>query len=220
MKLDPVRLQALDILVQVDEGWRLDGLLDRALDAQPGAQERGLLAELVRGTLQWRERYRHVLKSFVTRDLPTDPHLFWLLLLSLHQLLALDGVPAYAAVHQAGELCSRRVSEQKVGFVNGVLQSVKRLVLPGGQEQAPSAERAQRLRPLFDDLEDDPARRLAAWESHPAWLVQGWVQRFGLETTRNICQANNLPVAMGLRVLEPADPRGAAGHPAGRGLGR
>ena len=206
MSLDPVRLSALDILVRVDEGGRLDGLLDEALDRLASDQERGFLVELVRGSLQWRERYRHVLKSCVERDLPTDPRLLAILLLSLHQLLALDGVPPYAAVHQAGELCRRRVGKRQVSFVNGVLQRVNRLVRPEGADEGPAGDRLERLRPLFADLAEDLARQLATWHSHPVWLVQGWVERFGFEQAREICRANNRPVPLGLRVLEPEDP--------------
>jgi 16S rRNA (cytosine967-C5)-methyltransferase len=204
MSADPVRLRALDILVRVAEGGRLDALLPAAQASLGSDQERSLLAALVRGTLQWRERYRHVLKHFVTRELPEDPHLLWLLFLSLHQLVALDGVPAYAAVHQAGQLCRRRVGEAQVGFVNGVLQTVKRHVLPEDQD-ASSAARVERLRSLFQDLETDPVRHLAIWQSHPIWLVQGWHDRFGLETAAAICAANNQPVPLGLRILEPVE---------------
>ncbi len=208
MKTDPIRLRALDLLVQVDQGGRLDPLLDEALAALPEARDRAFLAELVRGTLQWRERYRHVLTCFLRRQAPDNPVLLQVFFLALHQLVALDRVPPYAAVHQAGQLCRQRVSTGQVGFVNGILQAVCRRLLPDWNEsQGPdAATREQRLRPLFETLETDTARLLAAWHSHPLWLVQGWLAEYGEAATREICAADNRPVDVFFHVLEPAAP--------------
>jgi 16S rRNA (cytosine967-C5)-methyltransferase len=205
MKVDPVRLLALDLLVRADQGEPLDPLLDRALAGQADPRSASFLAELVRGTVQWRERYRHVLNSFVTRKLPEDPALRQLLFLSLHQLLGQDGVPAYAAIHQAGQLCRARVSDRQVAFVNGVLQAVRRQIL-GEDDTLDFAARESKLRPLFADIEADPVRWVATWHSHPGWLVKRWQERFGLETAEAICAANNRLVPLCFHVLEPAEP--------------
>lgn len=215
MKADPVRLLALDLLVQVDRGALLDPLLDQALDGMTDQRSRAFLAELVRGSIQWRERYRQVLRSFVSRKFPEDDVLLQLFYLSLHQLLGLDGVAPFATIHQAGELCRVRVSEKQVGFVNGILQAVRRQILPDrqsdDQESGPDLrEREQRMLPLFEELQDDPGRWLAAWYSHPQWLVQGWLERFGRERTEAICLANNRRAGLYFHVLEPADPRQAS----------
>jgi 16S rRNA (cytosine967-C5)-methyltransferase len=205
MKSDPVRRLALTILVEVEAGKILDRQLDAAFDQLSEPRDRAFLAEMVRGTIQWRERYRHILKSFAKRQLPEDPVLLQLLFLSTHQLLAMGSVPPYAAIHQAGQLCRERVSDDKVGFVNGLLQALKRRLLPeeGNQADAARLPDPSRLLPLFDDLSTDPVRHLAAWQSHPMWLIQRWVDRFGAEATEAICNANNQPLDLGLRVLEP-----------------
>ena len=46
---------------------------------------------------------------------------------------------------------------------------------------------------------DDPVS-LAVWGSHPQWLVERWLDRFGLEATRALMLANNRAAAVGLRV--------------------
>lgn len=205
MSIDPVRVQALDILVEVDGGRPLDPLLKSNLGRLEDPRDAAFLAELVRGTIQWRERYRHVLQQFVSRTIPENPTLRQLLYMSLHQLLAMRSVPSYAALHQAGELCRAKVSVRKVGFVNGVLQTVRRRVLPGQADETTGHELPDEriLRTLFEDIAADPVRHLAAWSSHPGWLVKRWYDRFGTDLATAICAANNQPVDLCFRVLEP-----------------
>jgi 16S rRNA (cytosine967-C5)-methyltransferase len=46
----------------------------------------------------------------------------------------------------------------------------------------------------------DDAAALAVWGSHPLWLVERWLARFGVEDTRALMLANNRAVPVGLRV--------------------
>ena len=211
MKADPVRRQAHEILIAVDEGHPLDPLLARGLDRTSDPRGRAFLAELVRGTLQWQGRYDHLIKSFSRRKPPTDSPTLSLLRMSLHQMLAQGSVPAYAAIHQAGELCRRRPGARKLPFVNGLLQSVRRKVLGDDESNQPEpAEIETRLRPFFEMPGADGAARLAAWQSHPEWLVRKWIAHFGYQKTEAICSWNNQPVPLVFHVLHPTDPVEAA----------
>jgi 16S rRNA (cytosine967-C5)-methyltransferase len=129
-----------------------------------------------------------------------------LLRLSLHQLIGMDGVPAYAAIHQAGELCRRQPGPRQVGFVNGLLQAVRRQVdVPG---EAGRGEQAvlDLLRAQFEPLAGDRAAWIAAWHSHPLWLVERWIRHFGPEAAEAVCAWNNRPVPLAFHVLPPVDP--------------
>jgi 16S rRNA (cytosine967-C5)-methyltransferase len=217
MKPDPVRSRALDVLVSVDRGGNLDPLLNHVLDALPDARDRAFCAQLVRGTLQWRGRYDHLIKRFSRRRPPTDPGILNLLRLSLHQLLGQDGVPPYAAIHQAGELCrGLKGGARAVGFVNGFLQSVRREIV--GDDPTDPGVVEGRLRRQFADLEKDPAAWCAAWHSHPRWLVDRWSRAWDAPTAEAICAHNNRSVPVVFHVLEPADPGEMADRLASRGL--
>ncbi len=224
MSVCPVRRRALDLLLRLEDGQLLDAGLDRSLDqlrAGGGTdQEAAFLAELVRGTLQWRGRYDHIIDAFASRKPPRDPRLRCLLRLALHQLVALDGVPAHAVLHQAGELCRARLSSRLVGFVNGLLRNVRRELRP--TDDLDQAERRRRLRRVFAPLEPDGAAWLAAWHSLPPWLVERWLGRWEPSTVANICEAANSPVPVTLRVLEGADPdkEAEALHAQGRSVAR
>jgi 16S rRNA (cytosine967-C5)-methyltransferase len=211
MKADPVRRQAHDILIAVDEGHPLDPVLARGLDRTSDPRGRAFLAELVRGTLQWQGRYDHLIKRFSRRKPPADSPTLSLLRMSLHQMLGQGSVPAYAAIHQAGELCRLRPGARKLPFINGLLQSVRRKVLgEDEQNELEPAEIEKRLRPFFEMPGGDRATRLAAWQSHPEWLVRRWISHFGYPKTEAICSWNNQPVPLVFHVLHPADPVEAA----------
>lgn len=198
MSCEPVRRRALDVLLAVDGGERLDPLLDRALTECAARRDAAFLAELVRGTLQWRGRYDHVIAHFSRKRPPTEPVLVNILRLALHQMLGLDGVPAYAAIHQAGEQCRRSLGRGKVGFVNGLLQAARRELL--GEAKAPK-NREQELGKLFADFANDRPRWLAAWHSLPPWLVDRWVRHFGVAPAGEICAWTNSPLATHLHIL-------------------
>ena len=210
MKADPVRRLAHDVLIAVDEGRSLDQELEPRLNGLADPRDRAFLAELVRGTLQWQGRYDHLITRFARRRPPTDSPTLCLLRMSLHQMLGLDSVPVYAAIHQAGELCRRRPGARKMPFINGLLQNVKREILSDDGDGKPdSAEREKRLRRIFEESIKDRAARLAAWQSHPRWLVKKWIDGYGWDTAEAVCSWNNLRVPLVFHVLDPMDPEKA-----------
>jgi 16S rRNA (cytosine967-C5)-methyltransferase len=211
MKADPVRRRAHEILIAVEDGQPLDRVLAEGLNLTTETRDRAFLAELVRGTVQWQGRYDHLIKRFSRKKAPDDAPTVTLLRMSLHQMIGQQAVPAYAAIHQAGELCRLQPGKRKQPFVNGMLQSVKREVLEKGQVGSlDPAERENNLRPFFETPGADRCAGLAAWQSHPLWLVQKWVAQFGWEKTEAICTWNNRPVPLVFHVLAPVDPATAA----------
>lgn len=146
-------------------------------------RDAALLHELVLGTLRWRARLDHVLRLAAERELAAiDPALLNPLRLALFQLLALDRVPAHAAVSEAVEEVRRRGRGRAAGFANAVLRRVSR----------------QARWEAWPVHETDAARRLAIEQSHPEWLVRRWLRRFGVERTERLLAANNRPRKPGL----------------------
>ena len=213
MSIDPVRRLGLDVLIRFEDGGQLDALLEQARSELPRganeARDAAFLSELVRGTVQWRARYDFLLSQFSRQGLPKERRLLCLLRMSLHQLLAMDKVPSYAAVDQAARLCRRRIAAGKVGYVNGLLQAIRRRFVPEGDDPAPGTEAAtsvrktERLEAFFAERIADPVVRLATWSSHPHWLVSRWVERYGAEQAAAICVADNTPAPLFFHVLDP-----------------
>jgi 16S rRNA (cytosine967-C5)-methyltransferase len=214
MSVDPVRRAALTVLVRVAEGRSLAPELDAALAGLPkdhGRSSRGFLTELVKGTLGWQGLYDHLIRQLSRRRPARDPLTLVVLRLSLHQLLACGGVPAYAAVHQAGELCRAGGRPRQVRYVNGLLQAmVRRLDAAGGDVTAA-------LKPLCPDPRRDPEGHLAVRQSLPRWLVHRWLVRLGEEEAAQLCRHLNHPAPLTFHCLPPADPEETARELAGSG---
>src|SRR5690606_28877408 len=120
--------------------------------------------------------------------------------LGAYQLLEMGSVPVYAAVSQAVEMAKRVAGKGAGGLVNGVLQSLNR----------------QAARLEFPDAESDPVEHLATWGSHPHWLVERWVARFGVDGARALVEANNSRPELYIRPIgipaeEARERLGAAG---------
>jgi 16S rRNA (cytosine967-C5)-methyltransferase len=104
-KKTDVRQSATEILLKVDSRKAYANLLlDHVLrHAAIVERDRALLTELVYGTLRWRGKIDALLKLYLNRSLTdADPFIRNLLRVTLYQLLFLDKVPDYAAVHERG----------------------------------------------------------------------------------------------------------------------
>jgi len=178
--------------VRVSAGWVLDrtlasrapvdSYLESAL-ARFDERDQALLRELVLGSLRWLRRLDQVIADASRRRLADiEPALLAPLRIGAYQLLFLDRVPHHAAVDEAVEQAHQLTHRGGASFVNGVLRAIAR---------------APRLAD-WPVRESDPVRRLAIDQSHPDFLVERWVARFGRGRTVALLAANNRPKAMQL----------------------
>lgn len=178
------RRAAYDVLEQVRAGRTFDAALDRAVK-QLGDADRRLAHELAAGVLRGQSALDARLAPLVPRGWESvAPELKEVLRLGAFQLTALDRVPAHAAVDTSVALAKETAGARAGGFVNAVLRKLA--------EKAEGAERAEK---------PTTAGALAEAESHPEWLVERWVRRFGLEETAQLLRWNNTRPRL---VLQPA----------------
>ncbi|MBP1999353.1 16S rRNA (cytosine967-C5)-methyltransferase [Paenibacillus shirakamiensis] len=177
---------ALQVLTQVEEdgaysNMQLHGALQRS---ELKGADAGLATELVYGTISRLSTIDYFLEPFVAKGMKKlQPWVRNLLRLSFYQLYYLDRIPAHAAVNEAVNIAKKRGHQGISGMVNGVLRNVLRrkdeLKLP---EHLPAAE------------------RIALEHAHPQWLVERWISQYGEEVTNAMCQANNEPPSVSVRV--------------------
>ncbi len=161
-----------------------DRLLDSAhARAGEDARDRALLHELVKGTLRWRGRLDWALDRRIHIGLAAvQPWIRNVLRLGAYQLLMLDRIPPHAAVDESVKLAHKYGHPGAAGLVNSVLRRL-------------AEEKETILWPEGDDAES-----LAVFGSHPVWMVERWLARFGADGTRALLLANNRSVPTGLRV--------------------
>ncbi|UZN05192.1 RsmB/NOP family class I SAM-dependent RNA methyltransferase [Cellulomonas sp. S1-8] len=126
-------------------------------------RDAGFATELAYGTLRLRGRYDAVLTQASSRPLAqVDPPVLDVLRLGAHQLLGMRVAP-HAAVSETVGLARERVGAGAAQFVNAVLRRVS---------EHPLGVWLARVGDAADPLGEDPVARLAAVESHPAWVVR------------------------------------------------
>ena len=213
MSVDPRRSLALAALLAVRRGKPLAGELQRVRSALGEGQRAAAVEERVRGALQWQGRYDHLIALFSSRRTTGDPMVRAVLHLALHELLSVGGVPDYAVLHQAGELLRRARLHGSIGYVNALLHEVLRHVA----SRAPM-DPLEAVHELFARDEAGPEGYLAAWWSHPLWLVRRWCARFGRQQAAALLEWSNIPASITLHVLPGRDVEAVQSALAGLGL--
>jgi 16S rRNA (cytosine967-C5)-methyltransferase len=146
-----------------------------------------LVHELAAGVLRGQSALDARLAPLVPRGWESvAPELKEVLRLGAFQLTALDRVPAHAAVDTSVALAKEAGGSRAGGFVNAVLRQL-------GRETA-ATETTEPTTVLS-------AEALAEAQSHPRWLVDRWLERFGPEETAALLRWNNTRPRL---VLQPA----------------
>jgi 16S rRNA (cytosine967-C5)-methyltransferase len=169
------RIAAADILFRVDrESAYADVLLGAHLpDFAPA--DRRLITRLVLGTIAWQGRLDYELKRLTGRELISiQPVALEILRMGLFQLRFLDRIPQHAVVDTAVSIAKRSAQARRAaGFVNAVMRRATR-------ETAPMPPRDRNEKTF-----------LAIAYSHPRWMVERFVDWFGVANAERLMTANN-----------------------------
>jgi len=178
---------AVEILNRIDQqGAHAEPLLDALLSGTEirNPQDRGLLTELVYGTLRMRGRLdwiitQHYRGDFAALEIPVRN----ILRTGIYQLFFTDRIPAFAAVNEAVGI-AKKECPAAAGLVNAILRNVLR----------------EKERIAWPEMAKDPGRAIAVLHSHPRWLVERWLDRYGIDETIAVCRANNGIPPLAVRV--------------------
>ena len=171
MPVSAARAAAFDILLRVEEqdAYASELLHSERLDKLSPA-DRGLTTEIVMGVLRWRSRLDGAIAGNSSRALvKLDPQVLVALRIAAYQLLFLTRVPARAAINESVELVKRARKTSAAPFANAVLRKLANVEPVAPRETLTAAD-------------------LSAEFAHPEWLVQRWVNHFGLARTEAICR--------------------------------
>lgn len=187
----PARTAAYHALSAVStRGQDLPAALAHSRRALTDDRDRALAADIVTGTMRWLRSLDFLIDHFAKRPIRRlDPEVVTILRLSIYQLLHLDRVPASAVVDDAVDLTRAARKPSATGFVNAVLRAIlrQRHRLPLPARPGTASREAQRA-------------YLGITHSHPDWLVDRWLTRYGFDAAEAWTRFNNETPALTLRV--------------------
>jgi 16S rRNA (cytosine967-C5)-methyltransferase len=196
---DPVRLAAVRAYAAFREGGVFRSTAPVSLR---DAQQRRLYANLLRGMV----RHSRRLEAQAARLAKRPPErlsapVMGALVLGLYQLFDLQQAD-HAAVFETVELLGALGQGRAKGLVNAVLRGALRertaragRLASGGRELTGALPPGQTHAAMAG-----PPASLAERTSHPDWLVERWVRRYGAAAAERICEANNRFETSGVRV--------------------
>ncbi|MCL2498222.1 MAG: 16S rRNA (cytosine(967)-C(5))-methyltransferase RsmB [Symbiobacteriaceae bacterium] len=179
-----VREAVLRALINIHQGAYINLELPTWLQIIPQTHsaDRGLLTELLYGTVRQQLYLDYFLARWSKQPLERlEVPLLCALRLGAYQIRFSDRIPPHAAVAATIDAL-KMVLPTAAGYANAVLR------------QACQEE-------LWDiPLPEASAAGLAVRYSHPQWLVERWLKRWGLAATQAMLQQNNQPPVLWLRL--------------------
>jgi 16S rRNA (cytosine967-C5)-methyltransferase len=172
--VSPSRLEAVKSLYVLEKGAKISEVFEKAKYLIP--EDAALYREMVYGCTRQKRLLDYQLAKLCTSPfdkLPIEVKIC--LRLGLYQLMFLDRVPAFAAVHESVNLAKQGGQEALSGFVNAVLRN------------------AEQKKAEFVIKGEDEFDEMAIRYSHPTWVVRRWVAEFGKDNAEAVLQADNKP---------------------------
>ncbi|HEX8127511.1 MAG TPA: 16S rRNA (cytosine(967)-C(5))-methyltransferase RsmB [Pyrinomonadaceae bacterium] len=201
-RVSAARRAASEILRRVEEDGAFAAVLLAGTGEELRADDRALCYELVLGVLRRQLWLDKLIAHYAGRDAASlDAPVRRALRLGLYQLRFLTRIPPSAAVNESVNLAHEARLRSAANFINAVLRRATR---------EPDYEPAAHA--------PDALERLAVATSHPAWLVERWINFFGAAEAESFAHANNHtpPVAFRVNPLRAREDEVIAGlHAAG-----
>ena len=173
---------ALSLLKRVEN----DGAYPELILSSPpvtnlNPRDHSFVRELVLGILRWKLRLDYTIDAYYAKS-PQSliPGIRNIIRLGLFQMMFMNSIPQWAAVNECVEIARAGYGQKTAGLVNAILRQFGR----EGEPQPPG----------------NPVDHIAIELSHPQWLVKRWIENYGYEKARLICQAGNEKHPLCIRV--------------------
>jgi 16S rRNA (cytosine967-C5)-methyltransferase len=198
LPISPARKFAYDILIRVerDGSWASELLNAPRMDML-SREDRGLTYELVMSTLRWQSELDARIAKYSSQKVSRlDGEVRIALRLGACQLTHLERIPAHAAVHESVELVKSSGKRSAVAYANAVLRKL------AANAKTPVAKAEAGGDPHLLTTADmgRSARELAAELAHPEWMVARWIDMYGYNAARAVCEADQHAAGSALRL--------------------
>ena len=187
MALDIPRETALKILYDINEKGAYSNIsINKYLDnSELRDLDKGFITELVYGTVKWKLSIDWIIEQFSSIKIrKLSPWILNILRLGVYQLIYMDKIPESAACNESVNLSKRYGHAASSRYVNGVLRGIAR----------------NKGNIKYPEPKEDFNLYLSVKYSHPKWMVDQWIERFGSSFTENLLKSNNITPDLIIRV--------------------
>jgi len=151
-------------------------------------RDRALVTMLVNGVTRMRMRLDFEISHYYQREYERAPVLLKnIFRTAFYQSEFLDRIPDYAIISESVDLAKRYFGKERSGLVNAILRERQRQPVIWPPPEV-----------VLRDLD-----LLAAYSSHPRWLLEKWLKRMPVTEVMELGEANNRVPAVTLRVVRP-----------------
>jgi 16S rRNA (cytosine967-C5)-methyltransferase len=172
-----IREVVLSILMEYDKGGVFKpSLLKDSLEKYDylDVRDKAFIKRVVEGTMERQIQIDYILDQFSKTPVKKmQPLIRSLMRMSVYQILFMDAVPNSAACNEAVKLAERHSFTGLKGFVNGVLRNISR-------------NRDKIKYP--DESANGGLDYLSVYYSMPKWICSMWLDRFGMEKTKEMLE--------------------------------
>ncbi len=185
----------LDTLLEMERGREYSNqIVKAALDKYDylDTQDKRFIKRLAEGCVERRIELDYILDRYSKVPVKRmKPLIRCLMRMGVYQILYMDTVPDSAACNEAVKLAGQRKFTGLKGFVNGVLRRIA----------------AEKERIPMPDPTSQPLRYLSVQYSMPEWIVEMWLDEYGMEQTRQLLEqllaVHPVTIRFDGRVTEP-----------------
>ena len=178
MSVDLPRETALKILYDINENGAYSNIsVNKHLEAvELNSLDKAFITDMVYGTIKWKLTIDWLISQYSSIKIKKiSPWILNILRLGVYQIIYTDKIPQSAACNESVKLSKKYGHAASSGFVNAVLRSIGR--------------NKQNIN--YPDCVKDQISYLSIKYSHPEWIVEKWVNRFGREFTEALLDSNN-----------------------------
>lgn len=146
--------------------------------------DRALVTEIVNGTLRNLIKIDWIINGFVKLNpKKISQNIRDILRCGTYQIIFLDKIPDSAVCNESVELAKKYGNQGAARFTNGVLRNISRnknnIIMPD---------------------KSNYIEYLSIEYSHPVWMVELWINSYGIDFTRELLKANNKVPPLTIRV--------------------
>lgn len=182
--MDLTRKTAFDVLYGIEQENAYSNLALNRYIAENRPENPALVRELVYGVLENKILLDYILDKLIPSGIKkVKKKEKTILRMGLYQILFTDGIPAYAAVSQSVNI-AKKICRGREGFINGVLRGYIR----------------KKDEISLPDKEKDIKSYLSVKYSFPIWIIELWIEEYGLELCEELLQSSNKRPKLSIRV--------------------